>query len=107
MNSIGSGEIINLISNDARKIEMTIYFFNYLWVNPSHYLVLHCIEFTDLSASSYQYDCDYLPVLVFCSIHCSHCYWIYIIITLHSAHHRWNFCIFEVRDGSHSLLSRY
>lgn len=31
-NSIGSGEITNLLSNDAGKIEWTLCFMNYLWV---------------------------------------------------------------------------
>ncbi|CAF3968250.1 unnamed protein product [Rotaria sordida] len=30
-NSISSGEITNLLSNDATQIEMTLLFFNYLW----------------------------------------------------------------------------
>ena len=36
LNNIGSGEIINLISNDARRIEVAFQFFNYLWVRSIH-----------------------------------------------------------------------
>jgi hypothetical protein len=32
MNDITSGEITNLVANDARMIEMAVYFFNYIWV---------------------------------------------------------------------------
>jgi hypothetical protein len=32
MNTISSGEIMNLLANDANKIELLLYFFNNLWV---------------------------------------------------------------------------
>ncbi len=32
MNNFSSGEIINLIANDANKIELAHHFVNYLWV---------------------------------------------------------------------------
>ncbi len=32
MNMISSGEITNLLANDANKIELSMTFFNYLWV---------------------------------------------------------------------------
>ncbi|CAF5224028.1 unnamed protein product, partial [Rotaria magnacalcarata] len=32
-NIISSGEITNLLSNDATKIEMALFFINYLWVS--------------------------------------------------------------------------
>ncbi|CAF2965891.1 unnamed protein product [Rotaria sp. Silwood2] len=34
MNSVSSGEITNLISNDAKRIEKALYLFNYIWVAP-------------------------------------------------------------------------
>ncbi len=33
MNSITSGEITNLLSNDASRVEIVLVFFNYLWVS--------------------------------------------------------------------------
>ncbi len=33
MNSITSGEITNLLSNDASRVEIVLFFFNYLWVS--------------------------------------------------------------------------
>jgi ABC-type multidrug transport system fused ATPase/permease subunit len=33
MNSITSGEITNLLSNDASRVEIALVFFNYLWVS--------------------------------------------------------------------------
>ena len=32
MNTISSGEIVNLLANDARSPEVLLCFFNYLWV---------------------------------------------------------------------------
>jgi hypothetical protein len=32
MNNFSSGEIMNLLANDANKIEVVHYFINYLWV---------------------------------------------------------------------------
>jgi hypothetical protein len=32
MNNLSSGEITNLISNDASQIELAFYFIHYLWV---------------------------------------------------------------------------
>jgi hypothetical protein len=32
MNAITSGEITNLLANDANRIEVLLCFFNYLWV---------------------------------------------------------------------------
>jgi hypothetical protein len=32
MNDLSSGEITNLLANDANKIEIVHYCFNYLWV---------------------------------------------------------------------------
>jgi len=32
MNNFSSGEIMNLLANDANKIELAHYFLNYLWV---------------------------------------------------------------------------
>ncbi|CAF2103986.1 unnamed protein product [Rotaria magnacalcarata] len=39
-NIISSGEITNLLSNDATKIEMALFFINYLWLSPLQVLVM-------------------------------------------------------------------
>jgi len=33
MNNLGSGQITNLLSNDASQIELALYFIHYIWVN--------------------------------------------------------------------------
>ncbi|UJR31956.1 hypothetical protein I4U23_019429 [Adineta vaga] len=34
MNTISSGQITNLVSNDASQIELAFYFFHYIWIAP-------------------------------------------------------------------------
>ncbi len=47
MNNLSSGQITNLISNDASQVEFTFYFLHYLWVRMSSNLnnqnKIHCI----------------------------------------------------------------
>ncbi|CAF0985467.1 unnamed protein product [Rotaria sordida] len=40
MNSLSSGEITNLISNDAKRIETTLFLFNYIWIIPIEIILI-------------------------------------------------------------------
>ena len=62
MNVISSGEITNLLSNDANKAQMALYFMNYLWVKfrSKRFDIKLFVGCTFASHSSY------LCVLAFC-----------------------------------------
>ncbi|CAF4718803.1 unnamed protein product [Rotaria sp. Silwood1] len=58
MNNFSSGEITNLLANDANKIEQAHYFFNYLWVAPLQVIVVvfllwHFVKYITFIAIGY------------------------------------------------------
>jgi hypothetical protein len=58
MNNLSSGEIINLMSNDARQIDATAFMFNYMWVVPVvmisiSYLFWHFVKYIAFIAIGY------------------------------------------------------
>ncbi|CAF0825031.1 unnamed protein product [Rotaria sp. Silwood1] len=58
MNSLSSGEITNLISNDAKRVEVAFYLFNYIWVAPigiilMSYLFWHFVKYIAFIAIGY------------------------------------------------------
>ncbi|CAF3400484.1 unnamed protein product [Rotaria sp. Silwood1] len=58
MDSLSSGEITNLISNDAKRVEVAFYLFNYIWVAPigiilMSYLFWHFVKYIAFIAIGY------------------------------------------------------
>ncbi|CAF1590799.1 unnamed protein product, partial [Adineta steineri] len=43
MNSITSGEITNLLANDANQIQLVAIFFNDMWIGPIHLILVICV----------------------------------------------------------------
>jgi hypothetical protein len=70
------------MANDVQKVELALYFINYLWVSimKSFILVYNIfvqVQYVFLTGSTYRHDFDCLSILALYWTYLSHCYWLY------------------------------
>lgn len=96
MNNLSSGQITNLISNDASQVDTVFYFLHYLWVWMKRSSAIFTLRFSHLGRSIGNNIGD--PIfLAVCSLHCTDCCGIYSTTFNHSIITWSSICLSSVR----------
>lgn len=85
MNNFSSGQIMNLLANDANKIEFAHYFFNHLWVSIRDMLLMEWIyDLIIAGCTSTDYS-GYYSLLEFRQIYYICRYWLHALSVVSTA----------------------
>jgi hypothetical protein len=94
MNSLSSGQITNLVANDASQVEFVLYFLHYLWVC---WMNVHSSRIiATLSGRTLGIDSCHRLLLALRTLHLSHCCRIYVTTSSHPDCVRSSLCLSEV-----------
>lgn len=48
-----AGQVVNLLSNDVSRLELSVLFVHYLWVGPLEVIIISCILYKEIGISAF------------------------------------------------------